>query len=80
MIYEITIKNEHFITNSILETADKINELIKKHQINSFPVSKHVVATWTCRNKKLEKYNFVEVKKIRRKILNVVSRNGKPIP
>jgi len=75
MIYEIKIKNELLYTNSIIETADKINELIRKYQINSFPVSKHIIATWTCKNKKLEKYNFVSVRKIKKQIV-AIKRNG----
>jgi hypothetical protein len=49
---------------SIRSTADYINKIIKEDKIMSFPVSNHIVATWTCNNKKSSKYDFVSVTKI----------------
>ena len=49
---------------SIRSTTDYINKIIKEDRISSFPVSNHIIATWTCNNKKSSKYDFVSVTKI----------------
>lgn len=81
MIYYKTqfIGREEVYCTSIRHTAEYINKIIKEDSIASFPVSNHIVSTWTCNNKKSSKYDFVSVTKIRPKEVKVVLRNGKSI-
>jgi len=51
---------------SIRELAQFINQVIEEDKLQCSPVSKHVIATWTCKNKKAKKYDFVDVQKINR--------------
>lgn len=68
MIFEIKFKENEkvFFGNGLLETVDIINRYIKNESICSFPVNRNIVANWSSRSKS-HKYNFVEIKKLRKK-------------
>ena len=69
MLFEIKFKNNEkvFFANSLLQCADIINRFIKTESISSFPVNRNIVANWSSRSKSY-KYNFVEIKKLRKTI------------
>lgn len=57
-------RNECYLVHTIDDLVDLVNTTIKKDNIMCHPVTKYIVATWTCRNKKASKYSFVKVDKI----------------